>query len=78
MQHTDAARLGHGDGQPALRHRVHGGGHQRDIQTDLSRKPGGDVHLRGHHIGWTGFEQNIVEGQTFADLHETLHFAFRV
>jgi hypothetical protein len=78
VQDAEAAGLGHGDGQPAFGHRVHGGGHDRDVQTDLAREPGLGVHLPRHDIGRTGFEQNVVEGKPFANLHETLHFAGRV
>ena len=74
VQHPDSAGLGHGDGQPAFGDRVHGGGHERDVQIDLSRKPGRDIHLGGHHIGRTWFEQNIVEGKPFANLHWSLRF----
>ncbi len=34
--------------------------------------------LARHDFGRTGFEQNVVEGEPFANLHETLHFAGRV
>jgi hypothetical protein len=32
----------------------------------------------GHDVGRTGFEQNVVEGEPFANLHWSLHFASRV
>ena len=55
-----------------LGHRVHGGGHQRDVESDLAGEPGRGVDLGGHHFGRAGFEQNIVEGETFANLHGRL------
>ena len=78
VKDAHAAGLGHGDGEPAFGHRVHGGGHQRDVQTDLPGEFRRGVHLARHDFGRAWFEQNVVEGEPFANLHETLHFAGRV
>ena len=78
VKDTHAASLGHGDRQPALGHGIHGRGNNRDVELYLAGEPGGGVHLPGHDLGSTGFEQNVVEGKAFANLHETLHFASRV
>ncbi len=78
VQHPDAARLRHGDGEPALGDRVHGGRDERNVEGDLAGEPCRRVDLGRHHLGRTRFEQNIVEGEPFANLHETLRFAGRV
>ena len=38
VYNTDAPGLGHCDGKPAFRHRIHRAGHQRDVQTDVARQ----------------------------------------
>ena len=78
VQNAHTTGLGHGDGQTAVGDRIHRRRHQGNVQIDFTRKPRPRVHLRGHDVGGTGFEQNIVEGKTFTNLHETLRFAGRV
>jgi hypothetical protein len=50
VQDAHAAGLGHGDGEAAFGHRVHGGGHERDVQTDFTRELGLGRHLGGHDV----------------------------
>ena len=75
---AQAGGMGHGDGQAPFGHRVHGRRDQGNAQFDLARQLGGCAHLGGHDVGWTGFKQNIVEGEPFANLHRSLRFAGRV
>ncbi len=44
-----AAVLSHGDGHAGLRHRVHGGGHQRDVEADALGELGPGVGLGRKH-----------------------------
>ena len=58
-----AAVLGHRNGQPALRHRVHGGAENGNVQPDSRGELGADVHLARQHRGVPRHHQDIVEGQ---------------
>ena len=40
VDHADAAGLRHGDGEPRLGHRIHGGGQDRDMQADRAGHAG--------------------------------------
>src|SRR5690606_8722806 len=42
---ADPAFLGHGDGQARLGDGVHCGGHQRDVEHDVAREPGGKIGI---------------------------------
>ena len=64
---ADAAGLGHGDGQLALGHRVHGRGDQRQIEGDRAGDARADVGLARHHLGAAGLEQHVVEGERLDD-----------
>ena len=64
VDHADAAGLRHGDGEPRLGHRVHGGGQDRDMQ----RRSSGSRGMRtSTSLGSTseaaGRMQHVVEGQ---------------
>ena len=59
----DPALTGDGDGHAVLRHGIHGGADQRDIQTDLLRQLGVQVHVGGQNIAGRGDQQNIVKGE---------------
>ncbi len=63
VQDTDAAFLRHRDGEAGFGNRVHRRGQQRNIEPHGPRKLGRDVHLARHHVGWSGHEQNVVEGK---------------
>ena len=75
---AQAASLRHGDRQTAVGDGVHGRGHDGDVQPDLPREACRGVNLTRHDFRGARFEQNIVEGEPFANLHETLHFAGRL
>ena len=62
-----AAGLRHGDGQARFGHRVHGGGDQRNAQLDRLGQAGAGIDLGGKDFGGAGHQQDIVEGQGFAD-----------
>ncbi len=65
-----AAFLGQRDREPRLRHRVHRGGQQGDVQLDVPRDAGLEVDLSRQHVGVRGLEQDVVEGQCFqVDAH---------
>ncbi len=67
VDHTHAAGLRHGDGQPRFRYRVHRGGHQRNAQFHRLGETGAGIDLAGKDFGGAGHQQDIVEGQSFAD-----------
>ena len=70
--------LGQSNGQTALGHRIHRGRQKRDVERDRFSQMRCGRNLTRHDVGFAGFEQNIVEGKSFANLHETLRFAWRV
>ncbi len=45
VDHADAARLGHGDGQTGFGDRVHGGGNEGDAEFDRLGEAGPRIHL---------------------------------
>ena len=65
MNDADAALLRHGDGQAGFRHRVHGGGNQRQIQLDRPGEARAQRYAARHNLRITGQQQHIVEGQGF-------------
>src|SRR5207247_4783220 len=60
---ADPALLGEGDGQAGVGDRVHGRGHDRDLEGDALRETRGDVDLGREDVGLLGDEQDVVEGQ---------------
>ena len=50
MYDADAALSRHGDGHAVLRHSVHSCAHHRNVQFDLLRQPGAELHLVRHHL----------------------------
>ena len=67
VDHAHAAGLGHGDGKARLGDGVHGGGDQRNAQLDRLGQAGAGIDLAGKDFGGAGHQQDIVEGQGFAD-----------
>ena len=67
VDHAHAAGLGHGDGQARLGDGVHGGGNQGNAQLDRLGEAGAGIDLAGKDFGGAGHQQDIVEGQGFAD-----------
>ncbi|MCY1357081.1 hypothetical protein D9M69_435580 [compost metagenome] len=62
---ADAAFLGHGDGQAGFGHRIHRGGHQRDVQFDAAGQAGLEADILRQNLGITRDQENVVEGQGF-------------
>ena len=59
--------LRHRDGKPGLCHRVHGGGHERNIERDGLREAGGETDVAGNDEGVRGNEKDVVECQGLPD-----------
>jgi hypothetical protein len=51
VQHADAASLRHRDRHLGLRHRVHGGGNDRQVERDRAGDVGANIDLGRQHIG---------------------------
>src|SRR3569832_2330614 len=64
---ADASLLREGDGEARLGHRIHSGGHQRDVERYLPREPGLELHLARQHRRVGRYQQHIVKGQRFFD-----------
>jgi hypothetical protein len=62
----DAAFLGDGNGQARLGHRVHGGGHERQVQADVSGELRRKGRVLGQDLGERRHQQHIVEGERFS------------
>ena len=62
VKHADTAGLSHRNGEGALGHRVHGGGHQRNPKLDRLGQPGARVGLRRQDRGFGRHQQDVVEG----------------
>ena len=77
MEDADAAFTRQRDRKPRLGHRVHRGGHDRDLDRDLTRQPGGGRDVIRKHAGLGRNEQHVVERQPFlpefpVELHQAL------
>jgi hypothetical protein len=66
---ADAARLRHRDRQTRFRHRVHGGGDQRNVQRDERSKPRPGVGLGRQDRGGSGRKEDVIKRQRLAKLH---------
>mmetsp|Transcript_26318 Transcript_26318/g.62507 ORF Transcript_26318/g.62507 Transcript_26318/m.62507 type:complete len:641 (-) Transcript_26318:108-2030(-) len=64
---ADAALLRNGDREAGLGHGVHRGGHQRQVQGDVARQTGRKAGVTWQHLGERWHQQNIVEGERFAE-----------
>jgi hypothetical protein len=69
VHHTDAAGLGHGDGQARLGDGVHRRGKQGDAQLDGARQSGGGIGVVRQDRGFARLQQNIVEGERQRQFH---------
>ena len=65
VDHTDAAFTRQSDGQRSLRHGIHRGGDDGDVEFDISRKAGADINLSRQHFRIGGYKQHIVERKSF-------------
>jgi len=64
VDHPQAALLRDGDGQPRLRHRVHGRAQQRDVQADRPGQARAHVRVARKHPRTRGAQQHVVERET--------------
>ena len=73
---ADAALLGERDRQARFRHRVHGGGKQRDVQLDGAGEAGFEADFAGEDGRVGGYEEDVVERERFLDdAHASQAFA---
>ena len=70
---ADAAFLRDGDRQARLGHRVHGGGHERQVQLELAGEAGlqGNFARQDARVG--GNEEDVVEGQRLLNHPHVFH-----
>ena len=64
---TNTALLRDGNRQPGFGDGVHGGRHQRQIQRDIAGEAGRKRGVLGQDLGERWHQQNVVEGERFAD-----------
>ena len=64
---VDAAFLRDGDCQARLGDRVHGGGHERQVQFELTGEAGFERNFTRQDARVGGEEENVVEGQRLLD-----------
>ena len=65
VDHTDTAFTRQRNGQRRLRHGIHRGGHNGDVELDITRETGLDADLSRQHFRIGGYEQHIVERKSF-------------
>jgi hypothetical protein len=63
---ADAALLRDGDGEAGFSDGVHGGGHERQVQRDVSRESGRKRSVLGQDLGERRHQQHVVEGERFS------------
>ena len=64
VDHADSSFPRQGDGQRRFGYRVHGGGHNGDVERDISRETGLNIDLSRQHFRIGGYKQHIVEGKS--------------
>ena len=69
MDHTDAARLGHGDRKAGFGDCIHRRRNQRNVDSNVSRKSGLNVHVSRQHFARTRLEEDVVKRNRLADFH---------
>src|ERR1035438_5394731 len=67
MHDADAAVLRQRNRQVRFRHRIHGGGDNRNIERDLARQAGAGIRLGRDHFAAGRFEKNVIESQTLRE-----------
>ena len=65
---ADAALLGEGDGKVRLRHRVHGGADDRNLQRNPAGQQGAGVGLPGQNVAVRRLQENVVKSEAFLNL----------
>jgi hypothetical protein len=64
---ADAAALGHRDREARLGHRIHRGGHDRQVQADSAGQAGAEIDVARQHRRMGRHERNVVEGESFGE-----------
>ncbi|MGX0984954.1 hypothetical protein AB7M67_006063 [Bradyrhizobium japonicum] len=64
---AEAAGLRHGDRHAGFGDRVHGGGHDRDVERNGAGDAGADVDLARHDVRQARLQQHVVERKGFAN-----------
>ena len=67
VDHAHAPLLRHGDRQARLGHGIHGGGHQRHLQGELTGQAGLEPDVPGQNLRVGRHQGYVVEGQGFTD-----------
>ena len=65
MNNAYTPLLGNGNSQAGLGHRIHSGGNQGQVQTDVSRELSRKRSVLGQDLGEGWHQQHIVEGERF-------------
>ena len=61
VDEPEPARRGHGDGHARFRHRVHGGGHDGDVERDAAGQPGDRLDRLREDVRLGREEEDVVE-----------------
>ena len=64
---ANAALLRDGNGQARFGHRVHGGGHQRQVQADVAGELRRKRGVLGQDLGIRGDEENVIKSKGFTE-----------
>ena len=67
MDDADPAFLGECDREPGFRDRIHGGGHDRDVEGDVAGEAGLEADVARQDGRVRGDEQDVVERQGLGD-----------
>src|SRR3990172_2505459 len=77
VDNAETPFLGQADGGARLRHRVHGGRQQRDIEADGARQGGFQVHVLGQDVRMRREQQDIVKGEAFLNYTHAVLYVIR-
>ncbi len=67
MNDADSPFPGEGDGKVGLRHGIHRGTHDGNVQADFSGYLGAGVHLCREDIAIAGLQKDVVEGEAILE-----------
>src|SRR5450759_1709569 len=67
MHNPDTALLCQRDRQVRFRHRIHGGGDNWHVESDLARQAGASIRFGRDHFAAGRFEKNVIESQTLRE-----------
>ena len=69
---AEPARLRHGDGKRALRHRIHRRRDERNAEAHLAREPGPGICLGGEDRRGRRNQQDVVKSERLSDFHTAI------